>query len=203
MNRRTDGSRSAAEALTFNVGGLLGEPAGSVRDLEVSSPPLDLGPEEHECGGITGHVRLTRTNRGLLVQAHMTTALDLECARCLKAIVLPVAIELDEEALPSIDLQTGQPVDPSVEPDVLRLNGHHELELEGAVRDAVLLAEPIAPLCREDCPGLCIVCGQELATGPHDHPDEIDPRFEALRELVEGDADSSSAVDRDSGARSG
>ena len=133
----------------------------------------------------------------------MTTALDLECARCLKAIVLPVAIELDEEALPSIDLQTGQPVDPSVEPDVLRLNGHHELELEGAVRDAVLLAEPIAPLCREDCPGLCIVCGQELATGPHDHPDEIDPRFEALRELVEGDADSSSAVDRDSGARSG
>jgi uncharacterized protein len=64
------------------------------------------------------------------------------------------------------------------------------LDLEEEVRDGLLLAEPIAPLCLEDCPGLCIVCGLELASGPHDHADEdIDPRLESLRGLIEGPPD--------------
>jgi uncharacterized protein len=47
------------------------------------------------------------------------------------------------------------------------------------------LAEPIAPLCREDCPGLCIECGKELAGAPHDHAGtEVDPRLEVLRRFV-------------------
>jgi uncharacterized protein len=125
---------------------------------------------------------LTRTNRGLLVHGRLTTAIAQTCSRCLRDIEWPVEIELDEEALPTIDLASGLPVDATDEPDVLRLTGHHELDLEEEVRDGVLLAEPIAPLCREDCPGLCVVCGQELASGPHDHPDDdIDPRLEALR----------------------
>jgi uncharacterized protein len=74
--------------------------------------------------------------------------------------------------------------------DELLLTDHHELDLEQEVRDGILVSEPIAPLCREDCPGLCIVCGQELASGPHDHPDEdIDPRLESLRGFM-ADADS-------------
>ena len=48
---------------------------------------------------------------------------------------------------------TGKPVVDDEEPDVLRLNDHHELELETPVREAIWLAEPIAPLCRPDCPG--------------------------------------------------
>ena len=65
---------------------------------------------------------------------------------------------------------------------LLRLTDHHELDLETAVREAILLAEPIAPLCRPDCPGLCLVCGERLDEGAHDHPtDDIDPRLEALK----------------------
>ena len=41
----------------------------------------------------------------------------------------------------------------------LFLDDHHELHLEPAVREAISLAEPIAPLCRSDCPGLCDTCG--------------------------------------------
>ena len=68
------------------------------------------------------------------------------------------------------------------EAGVIRLSDHHELDLEPAIREAILLAEPIAPLDREDCPGLCIVCGLPLDEGEHDHPDEdIDPRLEALK----------------------
>ena len=136
--------------------------------------------------GLEGSLRLTRTNRGLVVRARLKTAIEQECSRCLRDLEWPIQIDIDAEALPTVDFNSGLPVDAEDEPDVLRLNEHHELELEGEVREAIQLAEPIAPLCREDCPGLCIVCGQELASGPHDHPDEdIDPRLEGLRALVD------------------
>ena len=129
---------------------------------------------------------MTRTNRGLLVHGRLSTAIQQTCARCLREIVWPVEIDFDEEALPSIDPTSGMAIDPTAEPDAIRLTDHHELDLEGEVRDFIVLAEPIAPLCRDDCPGLCMVCGQELASGPHDHPDdEIDPRLEDLRRFID------------------
>lgn len=179
-------NRFAADDLLFNVSGLLAAPAGSVREITVCSPPLDFGPDLHQIRDIEGELRLTRTNRGLLVQGRLTTAIAQACSRCLRDMVWPVEIELEEEALPTLDFVTGLPVNTAEEPDALRLTDHHELDLEDEVRDSLLLAEPIAPLCRDDCPGLCIVCGQELGSGPHDHPDEeIDPRLEGLRGFVE------------------
>ena len=177
---------SAAEALIFNVAGLLGQPAGSVRDISISTPPLDFGPDLVQVKDLVGKLKLTRTNRGLLVQGRLRTAIGQTCSRCLRDIEWPVELQFDEEALPSLDLASGQPVDTSEEPDALRLTDHHELDLEEDVRDWIILSEPIAPLCRPDCPGLCIVCGQELASGPHDHPDDdIDPRLEGLRGLLD------------------
>jgi uncharacterized protein len=191
-NRQTR-SPSTGDALTFNVAGLLGEAAGSVRDLEVTAAPLDLGPDLRLVRGLEGHLRLTRTNRGLLIHGRLSTAIAQTCSRCLRDLEWPVEIELAEEALPSVDPGSGLALNRAAEPDVLRLNERHELELEGEVRDAVVLAEPIAPLCREDCPGLCPVCGEELVAGPHVHPEaEIDPRLEGLRELI----DQGSATDR-------
>jgi uncharacterized protein len=66
--------------------------------------------------------------------------------------------------------------------DVLRLTDHHELDLEPVLRDAISLGEPIAPLCRPDCPGLCKTCGADLTDEPgHGHPDDdIDPRMAGL-----------------------
>ena len=133
-----------------------------------------------------GELRLTRTNRGLMVRGRLRTAIAQTCSRCLRDIEWPVEIQIDEEALPTIDVTSGTPVPVDEEPDALRLTDHHELDLEDDVRDFIILAEPIAPLCREDCPGLCIVCGLELASGPHQHPDDdIDPRLEGLRGLLQ------------------
>jgi len=164
----------------------LAEPAGTVQDIVVACPALDSGSGPVQTRGITGQLRLSRTNRGLLVGGRLSTAIALVCSRCLRDVEYPVEIKLDDEALPSLDLGTGVPVETEVDADVLRLTQHHELDLTGIVRDAIALAEPIAPICREDCPGLCIVCGLELAGGPHDHPDEdIDPRLEGLRLLID------------------
>jgi uncharacterized protein len=173
---------SAVEPLTFNVAGLLGEPAGSTRDHALAGITIPLEEGRRLSDPIEGRLRLTRTNRGILVRADLVTGLEAVCSRCLQPIEVPLALRLDEEVLPSLDIATGLPVDRAGEPDVARLTDHHELELEPLVREAIDLAEPIAPLCRPDCPGLCPDCGERLEGPPHDHPEEpLDPRLEALR----------------------
>jgi uncharacterized protein len=170
------------DPLTWPVTGLLSEAPGTSRSYPLAGVTIPLDDDLRLAGPIDGTVVLQRTNRGVLVRARLKTSLAETCSRCLRDIEVPLTLEIDEEALPSIDLASGQVVDASAEPDAVRLTDHHELELEPIVREAVSLAEPIAPLCRPDCPGLCPTCGLELATGPHDHPEmDIDPRLEALR----------------------
>ncbi|MFZ5854929.1 MAG: YceD family protein [Chloroflexota bacterium] len=172
----------AEELLTYNVAGLLGEPPGSSRSYAIAGVILDLGPDLVQADPVEGAIRVARTNRGILVTGRLTTSLAMTCSRCLREIEVPLVLMLEEEVLPSIDLVTGLALDTGVEPDLPRLTDHHELELEPLVREAIQLAEPIAPLCRIDCPGLCVVCGRELAEGGHEHgPEAIDARLEALR----------------------
>ena len=179
-------SHPAADApLVWNVAGLLGEAAGAVRDYAVRGVVIDGDEDFSLAGPIDGRVHLGRTNRGLLVDADFTTVLATQCARCLRDISVPFAFEIHDEALPAIDFHSGRALTISPEDEeagVIRLNDHHELDLEGPIREAIVLALPIAPLDREDCPGLCIVCGLPLDEGDHDHPDdEIDPRLAVLK----------------------
>src|SRR5829696_1170737 len=176
--------RSVGAPLTWNVAGLLSEDPGSTRDYDVAGVTIDLGEDLRLADPIEGHVRLSRTNRGLLVDADLSTSLQAECSRCLREIEVPIEVRIDEEALPSVDLHTGAPIEtePGVDDGPIRITDHHELDLETPVREAIQLEEPIAALCREDCPGLCAVCGLPLDEGTHEHPDEdIDPRLEALK----------------------
>ena len=168
--------------LTWNVAGLLTDVTGASRTYAIAGVQLDLGEGLALARPIDGQVRLTRADRLILADAQFETALQALCSRCVQEISVPIRLDLHEEYIPALDLATGKPLPIEEEPDALRLNGHHELELETPVREAIWLAEPIAPLCRPDCPGLCIVCGERLESGDHDHPDaEIDPRLEALR----------------------
>lgn len=168
--------------LIWNVAGLLTDDIGADRQYAIRDARIDLPPDLALTAPLDGAVRLSRTNRGIFADAALTTTLAGECSRCLKAIATPLVLAIREEYLPSLDLATGQPLPEDDEPDALRLTDHHELDLETPVIEAIVLAEPIAPLCRPDCPGLCITCGLPLETGEHDHPDDdIDPRLEALR----------------------
>ena len=178
------------EPLTYPLAGLLREPPGTTRLYPVAGVTIDLGARSRSRRPDRGHgprqphkPRRARPRRVSTRRSPRSAAAASATSRC------PLELEIEEEALPSIDLETGRPIDWSDEPDALRLNGAHELELEPVVREAIQLAEPIAPLCRDDCPGLCAVCGADLSGGPHAHEEEIDPRLEALRAFrVDGDA---------------
>jgi uncharacterized protein len=171
--------------LRYNVAELLRSVPGTSERHDLSGLRLSLD-EGLELGRpVDGHVRLTNSGRGILVQGHLETALAEGCSRCLRPAQAAISVDIEEEALPSIDLESGLPVDWDDDHDALRLDDHHELDMAAVIRDAVSLAEPIAPLCRPDCPGLCETCGADLASDPgHGHPDDdIDPRLAAMASL--------------------
>jgi uncharacterized protein len=173
---------AADSPFAWNVAGLLSDSVGAEREYEVTDARLELPDELTLAEPVSGHVRLIHTNRGVLAQARLRTVLATECVRCLRSTTVPLDLRIEDEFLPSLDLTTGKPVPAEDEPEALRLTDHHELDLERSVWDDISLAEPIAPLDRPDCPGLCPTCGLPLDEGSHDHPDDdIDPRMEALR----------------------
>ena len=173
-------TRSAALALP--LARLLAEPPGSERTYSFDDISIDLADDLTLAEPLRGRLRVARTNRGVLTDGHFVAALRETCSRCLGPAVIPIELDIVEEALPAIDLASGQAVDRSTEPDAVRLTDHHELDLEPLLRDAVSLAEPIAPLCRADCPGLCIDCGERLGSDHRAHDlDAVDPRLAALR----------------------
>jgi uncharacterized protein len=171
------------DPLTFAVAGLMADVPGTIRDYVIEGVSVDPGEGIVLAQPVDGSVRLSRTNRGLVVTAKLSTTMAGECARCLRPVLTPIRLRIDEEVLPSIDLASGAPVplEEDGDPEGARLTDHHELELRPLVAEAICLQEPIAPLCEADCPGLCPECGERIEAG-HGHDDRpIDPRLEALR----------------------
>ena len=177
--------------LIYPLAGLLAEPAGAERRYEIHGATLQLPGDLHLAEPIEGTLRIARTNRGVLVDARLATAIDGECSRCLREIEIPTTVDIREEVLPSVDISSGHALDTSAEPDFTRLSDHHELDLGRLAAEAISLAEPIAPLCEPDCPGLCSTCGERLGPGHEAHvEDEIDPRLAALKAFrVDGEGE--------------
>jgi uncharacterized protein len=183
---------TAPTPLVYPLAGLLAEPAGTDRRYDIHGATLRLPDDLRLTEPLEGSVRISRTNRGVIVTAVLETAIAGTCARCLRDIEIPTRVELDEEVLPSVDLASGRPLDTSAEPEVARLTDHHELDLGALAAEAISLGEPIAALCEPDCPGLCIECGERLGPAHVAHAsDDVDPRLAALRGFrVDGEPES-------------
>jgi uncharacterized protein len=119
---------------------------------------------------------------GVLATGTANAATVGECSRCLDPLSGTVEVSFTELfAYP--DSATEQTTD---EDEVSRLVDDL-IDLEPAVRDAVVLALPQVPLCSEDCRGLCSECGVKWADLGPDHVHEtIDPRWAALQEKFGG-----------------
>jgi len=171
--------------LSYNVADLLRSAPGTSERFHIAVPALPMADGMELAQPVSGEVRLTYSGRSILVQGHLDTALAERCSRCLRPAQSRLSFDLEEEALPTHDPEKGTPLDTADEPEALRISDHHELDLEPVLRDAISLAEPIAPLCRPDCPGLCETCGLDLIANPgHTHPDDdIDPRLASLAGL--------------------
>lgn len=136
-------------------------------------------------------LRLEAVMDGVLVTGTLRTRYTAECARCLDPVAEEIEVDFQELfRYPDEDdvhrHETTDEVDSGAEEEDYYLEGDL-LDLEPVIRDAAVLALPQSPLCRDDCPGLCVECGARLAdVGPdHGHGERLDPRWEALRRLSE------------------
>jgi uncharacterized protein len=128
-------------------------------------------------------VRLESVTEGVYVSGTVHAPLSGECARCLD----PLADEIDVE-LSELFAYPDSVTDETTDADELPRVVDELVDVEQIVRDAVVLALPLAPLCRDDCAGLCPDCGEKWADLAADHGHEtLDPRWAALRERLSAD----------------
>lgn len=172
-----------------NVAQLLLSTVGATRQYNVDAwlPTIE---NYRATESVRGQVRLTRTNRGILVGARLTTSVSAECSRCLDETATPVHLRIDEEFLPLIDPETGVPL--AIEPgeEAFTIDEHNILNLDEAIRQYTLLELPVQLLCRPDCAGLCPHCGANLNAGACACGQEADDeRLTRLAELLRAEAE--------------
>jgi uncharacterized protein len=121
-------------------------------------------------------LRLESVMEGVLVSGDLDVPVTGSCARCLEPIEDTLSLDVQElYAYPGSTTEAT-----SEEDEVRRIEGDF-LDLEPLARDTVVLALPLAPVCTEDCAGLCVGCGQRLDDLPADHVHEIvDARWAGL-----------------------
>ena len=125
-------------------------------------------------------LRLESVSEGVLVTGTVHAPTRGECARCLTPISGEIEIELTE-----LFAYPDSATESTTEADEVGHVIDDTVDLEQPIVDAVGLALPFAPVCSEDCPGLCPECGVALASaGPDHRHDLIDPRWAKLAALL-------------------
>jgi uncharacterized protein len=161
--------------LRLNVGFLLNKNVGYSRNFDFEEASLSLG-EDLNLFDLHGSLRLTRTGQGVYVQGSLIASLDLECVRCLT--------DFPQQLEAGIDELFTYPPDKAADPQ-LAISENALLDLTPLMREIFLLDQPIQPVCREDCLGLCAECGENLNENYHDHQTvDIDPRLAVLKSLL-------------------
>lgn len=164
--------------LKVSVAEILGRP-GEYRDVRVASELEGVETalarlDPHE---VRGDLRAESVVEGILVTGRVEARTALECSRCLESFSGDVQVEVCEMFV--------APGHEGADDDAYPVTGT-EVDLEPMLRDAVTLALPLKPLCREACEGLCPTCGKRRDEGPCEcREDETDPRWAALSALRE------------------
>jgi uncharacterized protein len=172
----------------------LGRRPGAMQRLtrEVDAP-RDLGIE-----GVVGvpegaplelDLRLESVMEGVLVTGTARASAKGECVRCLEPLDHEVDADFQEMfSYPDADDRgrvIAEPGDDAEDDEDRQYIEDGLIDLEPLLRDAVVLALPMQPVCQDDCQGLCSECGARLTDDPDHHHDAVDIRWAALQGLAD------------------
>jgi uncharacterized protein len=158
---------------------------------------LDL--EEQE-GYFTEPIRvdyaLERVGQQVVCRALVSTSLQMACSRCLKSVQVPIS----EEMTILIRFSSGHSVSggsingtppteyagEETDQEVKTVSSDTDrIDVTEEIRQTLLLAIPVKPLCHDGCRGLCPQCGMDLNTGRCDcHIPTVDPRWSGLERML-------------------
>ncbi|MCT9009931.1 YceD family protein [Streptomyces sp. NPDC054766] len=178
--------------LVFDTHELGRRPGALQRLTRTIDAPKDLGIQ-----GVIGvpegtpmelALRLESVMDGVLVTGTARASAKGECVRCLEPLEQVLAADFQEMfSYPDADDRgrpKAEPVDDAEDDEDTLFLEDGLFDLEPVLRDAVVLALPMQPVCQDDCPGLCSECGARLADDPEHHHDAVDIRWAALQGLA-------------------
>ncbi len=129
--------------------------------------------------------RASKRREQIRVQGTVNASVEVHCDRCVAPVQIPVNAEFDVTYVPEEVLETtAEATELQADDLTFATYAGDELDLDELAREQLLLALPARHLCREDCKGLCLTCGEDLNTEAcHCEAQEIDPRWAALAAL--------------------
>jgi len=147
--------------------------------LQFDAEPAELEIAETELP-VDGKIRIDGeiSNVGdvLLLQARVSARVNRVCSRCLKEFTADSAAKVVEKYYPSGS--------PGVENDAYVYEADI-VDITEPLRESLLLAEPLKVLCKENCLGICPVCGADRNVHPCSCDARIiDPRLAALKQFI-------------------
>ncbi|MFE2944810.1 YceD family protein [Streptomyces sp. NPDC059255] len=172
----------------------LGRRPGALRKLTRSAPaPKDFGIDgvigAPEGAPVELDLRMESVMDGVLVTGTARVTAEGECVRCLEPLGQEVAAEFQElfsyHDTDDRGRVRAEPADDAEDDEDTLFIEDGLFDLEPVLRDAVVLALPMQPVCRETCSGLCSTCGIRLDDNPDHHHDAVDIRWAALQGLAE------------------
>ncbi len=157
--------------LRLNVGYLYNKPIGTSREVPIDFNEIQI--EDLHVKDLESTIRLSRTREGLLLQVSAQAKVETTCVRCLDDFFLPVEVQFEELfQFPSRHRE---------ETDlILPQDGY--IDLNPLYWEYLILALPIKRLCREDCKGLCVVCGVNLNETTCEHHQETNQASQLAHE---------------------
>ncbi|MET9564342.1 YceD family protein [Streptomyces tauricus] len=178
--------------LVFDTHELGRRPGALQRLTREIDAPKDLGLQGvigvPEGAPVKLDLRLESVMEGVLVTGTAHALAKGECVRCLEPVEQQLETDFQEMfSYPDADDRgrvKAEPADDAEDDEDTLFIEDGLFDLEPVLRDAVVLALPMQPVCQDDCPGLCSQCGARLADDPDHHHDAVDIRWAALQGLA-------------------
>jgi uncharacterized protein len=166
----------------YNVAQLLKEPTGATRDYVIER---DFAGPERMADRVAGRLHLFKTHRGVIAQADVDVRATLVCCRCTGEFSSSSQLLVEEECFPLMDVQTGRRLELPEDTDGFQIDADNLLDFAEILRQYIITDQPMKPLCRARCLGLCQVCGGNLNEQECQCSGQaIDPRWAALAALT-------------------
>ena len=166
------------DQLRLNVGFIIHQTVGYSREFQIDLLEVQIAPDL-DLKNLVGSVHITRTAKGLLMRGKLNSLINIQSVRCLTEVLQALEIDFTELLAFSID---------SAADSGMLVPESGIIELDQLVREEMLLAIPISPLCKLECQGLCPVCGEDRNINScHHELEPIDPRLSVLKTLLEED----------------
>lgn len=129
--------------------------------------------------------RINRQRNKVLVDGRLTATVEIDCDRCLKPVALTIQPKFTVEYITAEAYMALEVSELDNADLALSVFDGEALNIDDIVLEQLLLAIPSQAICREQCKGLCSICGADRNVSDCDcKPTEIDPRWAGLKELV-------------------